>query len=227
MSPNSSNLTAGLFSVCADISRIGSAMRNRMSVVRRAVLDRDMMTAIRNLELEDGAGLRLKAREKRRGKFLITYESDDLLQRLFVQTKDQNRLILGVNNPVFLHAIFSVKLPLRRQVSLTILSSGRKYFNDQVERARKLLAGHNLIPSFITNKGQIGDHSVIIAEDRAGARDENANRIRFKIQAEFQLEILKDALMGNTGSARHEKFSFDELIAVSIVVRESVQVGDC
>src|SRR6266446_1696010 len=157
MSPNSSNLTAGLFSVCADVSRIGSAMRNRMSVVRRAVLDRDMMTAIRNLELEDDAGFQLKARKKRRGKFLITYESDDLLQRLFAQTKDQNRLILGVNDPVSLHAIFSVKVALRRQVSLTILSSGREYFNNQVYRARELLTSYNLIPAFITNESQVGD----------------------------------------------------------------------
>ena len=77
-----------------------------------------------------------------------------------MQAEDQNRLIFRVDDPVFCHSVFSVDATFGRKVALTILSSRRKYLNNDIKGAGKLFASHYVVPTFMANERVMSEDAV-------------------------------------------------------------------
>src|SRR5437763_804185 len=167
----------------------------------------------------------MESGQQRTDDLVTVCQRGDTLKPFVLQAINFNRAILTVNNPIFCHAVFSIKLSLNQKIAPAVFGAGRCNFDNKIQRACEFLALDNLIPALVADEGKVGNDGIVVTENCAGPGHHFADWIPAKVIDESNLKILDDKLVRNSGSTRHEEFSSDEFITV-IIVWAGVQISD-
>src|SRR5262249_18402821 len=102
-------------------------------------------------------------------------------------------------------------------ITLGIFCAWRKHFNHQVWSACHALSSGDFRAPCLADKDQVRNDPAEFTEDHTRPRNHNTDRIVDKIGAKGHLQVMDDTLVGNAWSARHEEFSLNHLITISII----------
>ena len=119
--------------------------------------------------------------QERTDELVTVSQRGNTLKPVVLQAVNFNRAILSVDNPIFCHAVLSIKLSLNQKIAAPVFHPGRRDFDHKIQCTREFLAGNNLIPTLIKHEGEVGNHRIVITEDRSGAWNNHADWISFKI----------------------------------------------
>lgn len=105
---------------------------------------------------------------------------------------------LGVEYPVFLHAMLAIEAPLDGSIQPGILGAGRDDLDRQIGRAGNTHAGCDFLTAFRADEGEVGDDSAVLVEDDACTRKKLAG---LRPASSARMMFIKARMWGRPGAA--------------------------
>src|SRR4030095_16869299 len=133
-------------------------------------------------------------------------------------------MVFVITDPVLLDAILRVQATLCFQIACAVYISGRQNFDDEIWCGDESIIRDHIVPTFVTHVDKVRNHSVVVTEDCSSSRYDEANRVLFEVIAKLNYEVVEHQLVRYTRCTGHEEFSFNELVAIAIVIWIILQI---